>query len=297
MKKSLALSLTLAATLTASATTVNDTIIDVRNAHRVVLTEHDSLTCLTIDGRGNDAAYHFDYTKATNRNSTALFTEKADRWNFDGTLSLNTRKRKNGSSCKHSRNAFTMGGFAFGFVNAVDAPQGVTVDMASSYELYVDLLGIHRYSRNDRHKFSIGLGLDWRNYRLKGQQRFVKEGNDIVLDAYPANAAIDFSRIKVFSLAVPIKYTWLLTKRWSLYGAAILNFNTYASVKTRYELDGHKFKDITKNIHQTPVTVDFNVGLKYYNIGVYAKYSPCDVLNDTYGPGFKSFSTGFTIGF
>lgn len=281
-----------AATAMGSNVTVNsnDTIADITNARRVILTEQNNLLHLTVKGNQTDTAYRFSYTKELVGGTTSLVTESNNSWNFD--MGFTARKKN-----KTYRNAMTSGGIAFGFVSALDCPEGMEVDMASSYEIYADLVGYNRYSRNRRHILSVSLGLDWRNYRLKGKQRFVKSGNDVVITDYPEGADIDFSRIKVFSLAVPFKYTWRFAPNFDINASAILNFNTYASIKTRYKLDGHKEKELTKHIHQRPVTVDFRLGLMWNSVGIYAKYSPFDVLSDGYGPSFKSFSAGFAFFF
>ena len=59
---------------------------------------------------------------------------------------------------------------------------------------------------------------------------------------------------------------------------AIINFNTHASLKTRYKLDGESYKITDNNIHQTPVTVDFQASFQCKIIGIYVKYSPCNIL-------------------
>jgi hypothetical protein len=75
-----------------------------------------------------------------------------------------------------------------------------------------------------------------------------------------------------------------------------LSVNTYGSLKTRYtDENGAKHKYFNKNIHQTPVTVDFKGELNFGVIGVYVKYSPCNVLQSQYGPKFQSLSMGIVL--
>ena len=44
--------------------------------------------------------------------------------------------------------------------------------------------------------FSVGVGVDWRNYRITGDQRFVQNNRVVTFDSYPANSNPQFSRIK-----------------------------------------------------------------------------------------------------
>lgn len=76
---------------------------------------------------------------------------------------------------------------------------------------------------------------------------------------------------------------------------AIVNFNTHASLKTRYKLDGNEYKLTDSNIHQTPVTVDLQAAVGYKTVGFYVKYSPCKVLDSTYGPEFSALSVGIVL--
>lgn len=271
----------------ACAGEAGDTIVNVLRAGEVLLTESDSTLHLRIRGCDRDTAYRFDYRRETGRETATLLEERSRSWDFSFPLA-----RKSG---KCSSKEFTMGGIGFGFVTAHDAPREMDVDMSASYEIFADLFGILTSFRDRAHEFSVGMGIDWRNYRLTGKKRFVKETNDVVVTDYPEDVEIQFSRIKVFSLTFPFRYQYNVTKKFSVNAAAILNLNTYASIKTRYRQDGHKIKEMHKNIHQNPVTVDFMLGAQWRMVGIYAKYSPCDVLKKDFGPRFKSFSTGFVF--
>lgn len=76
---------------------------------------------------------------------------------------------------------------------------------------------------------------------------------------------------------------------------AIVNFNTHASLKTRYNLGDEKVKLTDNNIHQTPVTVDFQASISCKAVGIYVKYSPCNILDTSYGPKFSALSAGIIL--
>ena len=138
--------------------------------------------------------------------------------------------------------------------------------------------------------------LDWRNYRMTDQNRFVEQADgQIIVVPYPEGSNPKFSRIKVLSLTVPFTYSYYPYKHGLFRGfevGPVLNFNVYSSIKTRYSVNGEDQKDFTKGLHRNPVTVDFMVRLQMYHFGFYAKYSPCNVLDTTYGPKFQSVSFG-----
>ena len=141
----------------------------------------------------------------------------------------------------------------------------------------------------------MGFGMTWRNYRMTGRTRFIKDGDKLVLGAYPEGSDIKFSRLKVFSLTVPFMINQSLGRKVVFSVGPVVNFNTHASLKTRYTLNGEKVKEKNNNIHQNRMTVDLMAKLRFNSLGVYAKYSPSDMLNTDFGPKFRSFSTGITL--
>ena len=108
-------------------------------------------------------------------------------------------------------------------------------------------------------------------------------------------ADIKFSRLKVFSLTIPFMINQALSKNVVFSVGPVINFNTHASLKTRYILNGEKVKETDNNIHQNRMTIDLMAKLRFKSIGIYAKYSPSDMLNTEFGPKFRSLSTGITL--
>lgn len=286
MKKSFSL-LTLAlAALPAAAALPEDTVVTVTRPGSVILLQSDSTVHLSIYGREDDDTYRFDYDKKFSPEGRVVTHQKTSGLDF--TLPFLRPEGQRGKSY------FSMGGVGFGFVNALGAPDPMNVNMAASYEVFADLLTYGRYV-GPHADLSIGFGINWRNYRMNGRTRFVMNGDCIGLSPYPDGADIDFSRIKVFSLTFPFRYTQHLSKHFTYSLAAILNVNTYASLKTHYTLDGEKHHSVFKDIRQTPVTVDFMGQVQFHSVGLYVKYSPCRMLNTDFGPDFSHLSAGITL--
>lgn len=282
----------LTSVLTATATETGDTILHKTDVKEVVLTDNDSIVALTIKGTKDEPDYTFNYEKQMKAGAVSKLTEHSI-FGFDLFYS-----KKNKQNRKLLSDALMAGGLSFGFVTTTGAPEGLDVDMGSSYEISWEIFNVYKASRCGHHAVSAGFGLNWRNFRLDGRQRFVKTPDGISLADYPAGADIDFSRIKVFSLMVPISYNYKPSRHWLLRFSVIPCFNTYASIKTRYRnAEGQKVKDMAKHIHQSPVTVDFRVDARWHGVGLYAKYSPCRVIRSDFGPKFTPFSTGVSLFF
>lgn len=269
----------------------NDTIIVVNCPSKVTIGKTKNSLSVKVEGSAENPDYFYSHKMSVD-SSAAVITEEKNR-NWDFTIPFVGKKKS-----KTYSHEVRMGGFGFGMVNAVGAPEGMDVDMGASYELMSDhLLRWAYYLNHYRTSLSVGLGVTWRNYRMTGRTRFIKEGDNLVLGAYPEGAEIKFSRLKVFSITVPFMLNHSLGERTLFSIGPVVNFNTHASLKTRYVLDGEKVKEKSNQIHQRRMTVDLMARISFRNIGFYLKYSPTHMLNTEFGPEFKSLSTGITLFF
>ena len=285
-------------TLMAAATTAfaaeNDTLV-IEKPQRVTIITGDSLQSIRVKGKEGDNSFDYQNTiQLIDSNYVSTETYNKSLWDL-----MPFGKKKDCEKRGNMQFAL-IASFSVGFTTAVGAADGVNIPVGPSWEFMWDIAQIQvRPWKERNHYFYTRFGLDWRNYRMTDQNRFVEQPDgQIVTTPYPQGSNPDFSRIKVLSLTVPFTYGFFPFKQGLFRGfeiGPVLNFNVYSSIKTRYSIDGEKQKDITKGLHRNPVTVDLMVKLqmKYFNI--YAKYSPCNVLDTAYGPKFRSVSFG--VGF
>lgn len=270
-----------------SLTVTNTVQID--KPDRVTLTQSDNR--LTIDIEGEEGNPEFRYTREVHISPSEPVVTKERNSNWD----FNIPFRKQKTSTRRRYNEFVIKDFKLGLSKVINASNNLNADMASSWEITTPSLGWAYYPWYSQTSFSIGIACSWRNYRMTGKNRFVKKGNELHIEPYPKEADIQFSRIKVFSWSVPLMFSHEFKNKLGFSLGTIVNFNTYASLKTRYKLHGEKHKDIDKNIHQTPVTVDFQASVSCKSVGIYVKYSPCNILDTSYGPKFSALSAGIIL--
>ena len=252
----------------------------------------------------------FALTARANDVETDVTTVHTDASATELTDAHSPRHHRRHNARRKHRSGGDFGDFHVGFVTALGAPAGMNVDFWSSGEIGFAPAAYRWYTRSGKQNVSVSFGFNWRNYRMTGHNRFVKDGSGyLTVEPYPAAVAssAEFSRIKVFSLYLPLRYTVNLSDDWALSAGAILNFNTYASVETHYKevtnfptLDTKvtsRVQESIKKLHQRPVTVDFLAQLNWRGVGLYVKYSPCQVINPDWGPDFSSLSTGVSLGF
>ena len=188
--------------------------------------------------------------------------------------------------------------FNFGFISGIDEDPGVNIDMGQSFELEMRNLVAFTSRLGKWTFFNLGFGVDWRNYRMTGHNQFLlSDDGNITLAPYPAGSNPKFSRIHTFSLVVPLQLHFALGGYWYFSCGPELYFNTYASLKTRYTLDGEKQKITANRLHRNKVTYGLMCDISYKRLGLYFKYSPCNVLQPEFGPKFKSMTAGFKIAF
>lgn len=268
------------------AQTNQDTTIVVKNAKKITIDKSHNSMSVKVEGTAENPEYFYSQTMEVDSSAATITTEKNADWDF--TIPF---VGKNNKSRRYymTEELTSVGG---GMVNAIDAPDNLNVDMGASYELSVDNLFKFRYNLLPTTSVSLGAGISWRNYRMTGYTRFIKEGNNLVLGNYPEGADIKFSRLKIFSITVPLLINQAIGRKAVLSLGPVVNINTYGSLKTRYVLNDEKIKEKNKNIHQNKATVDLMAKLRLGEIGFYAKYSPSDVLNTEFGPKFSSLSAG-----
>ena len=271
------------------ANTVQDTIIVVNQAKKVTIEKNHNSMAVKVEGSAENPDYFYSQRMEVDSTAAVIIEEKNADWDF------NIPFINKNSKTKKYRGNLCVGGFGFGVVNAIETSEGMDMDMGASYEFSLDHLLRFNYNVLPATSVSMGFGMTWRNYRMTGRTRFIKEGDKLVLGAYPEGSDIKFSRLKVFSLTVPFMINQSLGRKVVFSVGPVVNFNTHASLKTRYTLNGEKVKEKNNNIHQNRMTVDLMAKLRFNSLGVYAKYSPSDMLNTDFGPKFRSFSTGITL--
>ncbi|MDE6342182.1 MAG: hypothetical protein K2K93_07680 [Muribaculaceae bacterium] len=276
-----------------------DTLLTVESPSRVIITESPEGMRLTVTDTDSLVKESFlvDYApgaKVTTSRSSSVSIFKIPGFDYPG---------KPEKSCEdRSENLWvaSIDGVCIGLNNAMGQTGGGGLQWSKSFEIsWLSCLNVgYRFSRS---RIYLGLGFDWRNYRATADGRWmVADGNGGVAwgQAPEDAAAVRSSRLKVFSLQMPLMYTWVIPKtklKWRV--GPILNFNTYASLLGVYDdKAGNRCEYFTKDIDRNRVTVDFLGSLSYNSMfGIYVRYSPMKVLKESSPINFTPFTIG--VGF
>lgn len=293
--KKLFILLLLAISATANAVEVseNDTLT-ILKPKKVRIITGDSIQKIKVYGREGEDKYTYESKiLLVDSNYVSEQSINKETWSFDF-----VKSNSHGTGYpleKHSVSTRLGFGLCYGANADYKGPQSV----GSSWEIMWTIAEIEKYGYGKHNGFSIGFGINWRNFRMDGRSKFVKlDDGTITEEALPAGYDNDFSRIKVFSLTIPVMWKYR-TKQVTFGLGPVFNINTYASIKNRFwDANGEKHYELFKKIHQRPITVDIMAEISFHNwFSIYGKFSPMTILNSTYANDVNFQPVSFGIYF
>lgn len=304
MKLLYILSAILMAGISASAQAPADTIVANVRVDSVMVTQANDKVTISLMGIDGNADQNITYDQHLEKNRVTKTTQGRNVKNFwddcDEAIEVVKLRSSNGKWDA------IIGGLGFGFNTALGKPAAMQTQMMKSWDIqWLYVIGARYHIGKTRNSINFGLGLDWRNYKSTLGTRFIQDENGrVAIDQFPEGVDPEFSRIKIFSLTVPVLYKQTLPinfphngKMWLAFGP-VVNFNTHASIRTQWEGDDERTMQQSANISgRRKVTVDglAIIGINSW-LGVYFRYSPMKQL-ESGSPQFSSFTTGLTFGF
>ena len=280
--------------ISATANAAENDTLTILKPRKVRIITGDSIQKIKVYGREGEDKYTYE-SKILLVDSNYVSEESInkDTWTFDF---IKSKSHGTGYPLKQRNLSSRLGfGLCYGANADYKGPQSV----GSSWEIMWTIAEIEKYGYGKHNGFSIGFGVNWRNFRIDGRSKFVKlDDGTITEEALPAGYDNDFSRIKVFSLTIPVMWKYR-TKSVTFGLGPVLNINTYASIKNRFwDADGEKHKQMFKKIHQRPITVDIMAEVSFHNwFSIYGKFSPMTILNSTYANDVNFQPVSFGIYF
>jgi hypothetical protein len=270
----------------------NDTIV-INNPKKVTIVTNDSLQRIIVTGKEDDDNFKYQNTiQLVDSNYVSTTRIGRERWELIPSMKVGKKNdmKKNGPSNDLSAH------LGIGFTAPTKADKQTDFSTFKSWEIFfTPIQWDHHFDARERNTVSLGLGLDWKNYRMTGDTRFTKGyDGDVVIEEYPLQVSPKFSRIKVFSLTAHFEYTHSFDKDFWIGFGPVVNFNTYASVLTKYKMYGDEVKKLEKNIRQRPITIDWMLRVGIFGVPLYMKYSNDNVLKDG-GVKFRSLSFGLYL--
>lgn len=169
----------------------------------------------------------------------------------------------------------------------------------------IGLLNFASVNYNSLHgqNISLGVGIHHHSYSMKRPGMLVRDyaGDCVELSTYPFNeenkAKRRSSNLNIWSVQFPLIFSQKIVKKLNLSVGGILNWNTYARIDNRYEIDKTEFNTRFKGLKQNKVNFDIMGALTWNQTGIYCRYSPGKFFKDGHGPEIKNtWTLGLTIG-
>ena len=271
----------------------NTNTVVINKPKQVTIITGDSIQKVIVKGRENDDSYEYISTiQLVDSNYVSKEEINKDSWALKDII---PSVSMTGSQEQKCGGEVILGGpLMIGFTAPTHTDSGTDFSTFRSWEFAIPFIeASFFFDKKHRNAVALQTFFNWRNYRMTGDTRFVKnERGNVELASYPEGAKPKFSRVKVFSLSGALLYSYSY-KHWGFSLGPVINFNTYASIKTRYSIDGGKYKDVDKHINQRKVTFDIMGVFETPGIDLYLKYSPNDVLKD--GVKFRSLTFGLCL--
>jgi hypothetical protein len=274
------------------------------DADRIVFTKSPNMQSTVITKEGEEGYTFKIRQQSIVKETRTVYKETFSNWDFNIPFVKQEKQREKQYRpyADFEFNLLSNLEFGMGLAAARSQAPGMDADFDNAgMEFFLNNLFSWEYRPFNKTHLYLGFGVDWKNYKMKGGNRFVKENDKVIIAPYPEGAEINYSRIRVFSLTLDLMLRQNFNRNISIEAGPIVNFNTSASTKTRYTIctgnEKEGVRERNNRIHQRPVTVDFKAQLNISPIGFYFKYSPMNVLDTNYGPEFKSMSAGLAIEF
>ncbi len=251
-----------------------DTVTVIETPRQVIITETPSGTRVKVMGQKDNEDYSYTYTVQHASNDTVHTTS-------DWELNFPFKK----SSNKEYHWSIVCSGLYIG------AGLGTSYDLVNN-SFNWGLLNLASLNYNTLHgqQFSIGVGYDNKRFSLKRPNCFVMdEATNIAgIESYPEGTVDRSSIISVRTIQFPLQFQQFFGKKFHITLGGTMNWNVYAKCNTHYKVNKTHHDVSYRGIKQNKLTFDIYGAISYNRIGIYCRYSPCNVFKKGFGPEIKN---------
>ena len=269
----------------AAAESVKDTLV-INDVDRVKIETSDTVQRIVISGARDDKDFH--YVQRISIPDTSAVRRKLTSVKDFNKISISGKKGEK----KSVEGSFHV---LLGMGTMVSAPSDFKFKVWPSWEIGIMAMADwHPFGK--RNIWSIGLGIDWRNFRMDTEKYLVKNADgEMVLTPFADDQTEREVSIGVFSLQIPLMYTHRFDDKGKFFVSlgAIVNFNTSATANRSFEYKEEEYEVSRHGTGQRPVTIDGMVviGIPDF-LDVYCKYSPTTFYKSGRGPKMHQLTFG-----
>ena len=297
MKKILFVCIALSCGFVASAQ-VSDTVV-VRRPDQVVIIKSQDAQSITVRGSEDDPDFVYKSSVGIGSSSNISVVEnRPDFLHQDLFNVLSPRSQRSKEQAREwNRSKFRFGDADYlmlGFTCGNKEAEGISVSPRIFSDIDVNLASMSYYPEYKGFAFNFGLDFGYRSVRIAGDNAFAKAGDDVVLVPFAPDATRKTSAVRYFNFACPFMLSYQIGD-FRIMAGVEGEFNFAGHIRTKYRLDGEKYKTRTKDIPLNKLTYSYLTILQFDGVGVYFRYTPCNVLDSKHGPEFQTYSVGIVL--
>ena len=161
----------------------------------------------------------------------------------------------------------------------------------------MNVIGV-QYRFGHYNYISLGAGYEAKFYKLKKNYCFNRL-DDGVLEITDWDPTLENrkSSMTIHTIQFPLLYRKRFNCKLGLHAGVILDWNVYCSYTNKYKVGKTTISANTSGLKQNKVTVDFMAGISFKALGIYARFTPCKVFKNGWGPEMKNtWTLGLTLG-
>ena len=322
MKKIIFISAAMASCLIATAQTPDT--LRIRNVSEVtVITSMDSQT-ISMKGSDNDSTFRYESSVRITPDSNISVREgRLDLFNWDILKDRREQRRMLDSSFvvkptglpdnpdgnapailkkfksyrRVSSSNFSVIGL--GVAQPYDGPDGMSLGGTVCSDIFFSIESVSfNFAWNHLHIYS-GLNVGYRSFRLMEDGILSVQDGKIAKGAVPQGLELKRSALRYNYLSVPALFGISLGSRghFEVYGGSEICYNFNGRIKNKYSQKEVQVPVKYTDIRLEAFTWNYIAGINFFDFGVYAKYSPCSVLQAGTGPSFDTYSFGILLDF
>ena len=304
------------------ATAQTPDTLRIRNVSEVtVITSMDSQT-ISMKGSDNDSTFRYESSVRITPDSNISVREgRLDLFNWDILKDRREQRRMLDSSFvvkptglpdnpdgnapaklkkfksyrRVSSSNFSVIGL--GVAQPYDGPDGMSLGGTVCSDIFFSIESVS-FNFAWNHIYS-GLNVGYRSFRLMEDGILSVQDGKIAKGAVPQGLELKRSALRYNYLSVPALLGISLGSRghFEVYGGAEICYNFNGRIKNKYSQKEVQVPVKYTDIRLEAFTWNYIAGINFFDFGVYAKYSPCSVLQAGTGPSFDTYSFGILLDF
>lgn len=255
---------------------------------KVIIQSSDSSQVVTVVGKEGNPSYRFtSKLNVADGVSNRVVTEHRglDFSIFNQALTEKTRETE-----------WCLMGFSelgLGWHAAINGPAEIQKSSRWISEFtWRNALALRYEPKNSPLSFALGIGYARQYYYSAAGTMLAKQDGNVIYTEYPAGSTERSSKLRVNSMLIPLTVYVKVTKNFGFDFGPELIVNTRSRLTSRYYLESAKHKTIYKNLPVRPVSYGLFFSVRLFDVRLYARYQPQNVLKDGRGPQFKSLTIG-----